>query len=263
MILHRTKGTPTKDGAGVSLVRVLGHHSAEALNPFLMLDAFDTKNYEDYKAGFPMHPHRGIETITYLHKGAVTHRDSLGHEEMVHGEGVQWMCAGAGILHSEFFDEAPHLQGVQLWLNLPKEHKFAAPAYREVHGRDKTTDYGRVRILSTFEDSASEYTPLRLEVHHMKKDSSMELFTEPKTHSFLFPLEGTLTLDGEPIDEKEAIALAADSSGTVVAKSDLLLLVASAPALHEPIAWGGPIVMNTKEELAEAFEDLDRGAFLP
>ena len=131
-INHQITGYNTRDGAGVSLVRVLGNRTVDLYDPILLLDSFDSANPEDYRAGFPLHPHRGIETISYVYKGRMTHRDSLGHEDTIGDGEVQWMTAGSGILHEEMLPDSERLLGVQLWLNLPARDKMVPPAYQSI-----------------------------------------------------------------------------------------------------------------------------------
>jgi len=131
-ISRQVTGFRTQDGAGVKLVRVLGNGTVEDYDPILMLDSFDSINPDDYTAGFPMHPHRGIETISYIYRGKMTHRDSLGNEDTIEDGEVQWMTAGSGILHEEKLPASERMLGVQLWLNLPAKDKMVAPAYRSI-----------------------------------------------------------------------------------------------------------------------------------
>lgn len=135
-VANVVKGYRTQDGAGVSLVRVLGDQTARDFDPFLMLDSFDSTNPDDYTAGFPLHPHRGIETVSYLREGAMHHRDTMGFEDTVTSGEVQWMCAGSGVEHEETIPAARRLLGVQLWLNLPAAEKMAQPTYHAVKRDD-------------------------------------------------------------------------------------------------------------------------------
>ena len=135
-IINAITGYVTKDGAGVKLVRVLGRDTIETYDPILMLDSFDSLNPIDYIAGFPEHPHRGIETISYVSKGKMTHKDSLGNEDTIGDGEVQWMTAGSGILHSETLPSSERLLGVQLWLNLPAKDKFCSPSYHSIKNSD-------------------------------------------------------------------------------------------------------------------------------
>lgn len=264
------QGYTTVDGAGVKLVRVLGGETIKDFNPILMLDSFDSINPDEYTAGFPMHPHRGIETISYVYKGGMVHRDSLGNEAAVHSGEVQWMTAGSGIMHEELVPAAERLLGVQLWLNLPKEHKMANPAYHPVTNdmiEDIEIDGGYLRLLAgTYYDHVghkSSYLPLnyydvhlengRTFIHTVKADASIMLFT----------LIGDIEINGTVVKEKTAVKLTAGDTVIFTAKSDdTQVLYIESIAIDEPVAWAGPIVMNTQDELREAFRELQNGTFV-
>lgn len=150
-VINKVQGFRTIDGAGVHLVRVLGNQTVDVYDPILMLDSFDSTNPDDYTAGFPMHPHRGIETISYVYKGAMKHKDTLGSEDTVGDGGVQWMTAGSGILHEEVLPATERMLGVQLWLNLPQKHKMVAPEYVAIQSssiEEIPFDGGYVRLLA-------------------------------------------------------------------------------------------------------------------
>lgn len=264
------QGYTTVDGAGVKLVRVLGGETIKDFNPILMLDSFDSINPDEYTAGFPMHPHRGIETISYVYKGGMVHRDSLGNEAAVHSGEVQWMTAGSGIMHEELVPAAERLLGVQLWLNLPKEHKMANPAYHPVTNdmiEDIEIDGGYLRLLAgTYYDHVghkSSYLPLnyydvhlengRTFIHTVKADASIMLFT----------LIGDIEINGTVVKEKTAVKLTAGDTVIFTAKSDdTQVLYIESIAIDEPVAWAGPIVMNTQDELREAFRELQNDTFV-
>ena len=269
-ILHTMQGVRTQDGAGVSLVRVLGNTTVDAYDPLLMLDSFDSVNPDEYVAGFPLHPHRGIETISYVYRGKMTHRDSLGNEDTIGNGEVQWMTAGSGILHEETLPESERLLGVQLWLNLPAKNKMAPPAYHSIKNADipeVALKRGKVRILAGeyagkkgFE---GQYLPLDYYDIHLVSNESVVVETPPERSVTLFTLLGSARIAGEKVEEKTAVKLTAGESVTIEAESEnaQVLFVSSLP-LGEPVAWGGPIVMNTPEELHRAFDDLEKGTFL-
>lgn len=149
-IIHQEKGMRAQDGAGVRLVRVLSNRTVAAYDPLLMLDSFDSTDPSDYLAGFPMHPHRGIETITYLRQGKMTHKDSLGNEGLITDGGSQWMTAGSGIMHEEMPQASERMLGVQVWLNMPQAQKMAAPAYHDLQAADcpsLAVDGGEVVVI--------------------------------------------------------------------------------------------------------------------
>ncbi|WP_138159574.1 pirin family protein [Peptoniphilus catoniae] len=267
-ILKKLKGQETKDGAGVKLIRILNTSTIESHDPFLMLDSFDSTNYEDYKAGFPTHPHRGIETITYLSKGQVTHKDSMGNEKTIGPKMIQWMTAGSGIMHSEMFAEEDRLLGLQLWLNLPKENKMTHPFYKEVSDKDiPILEEGSTKIkiysgsLADKEGFKPKYNPLDYFVIEMKKGEKLQFESKVGYTSHLFTLLGEVKVNEDTISEKTD-ALLSSGSLTIEALSDCELVWMASKPLKEPVAWGGPIVMNTEEELQLAFRELRDGSFI-
>ncbi len=269
-VLKEVRGSWTVDGAGVKLVRVLEKSTAVEFDPFLMLDSFDSENYDDYKAGFPMHPHRGIETVTYLSEGAVIHEDSMGNKKEVVGPGVQWMNTGSGIMHSEMFDEQERLLGVQLWLNIPAAEKMTNPSYIEV-GADlmSETAIGAANIrvyagsLNEAESVKGEHLPLDFYAIELEKNKETVIPTKKGYTTLLFSLKGNFNIAGTEIPEKTCVNT---SDGTEIKVEALCddneLLWFAAPPTREMIAWGGPIVMSTKEDLKLAFEELSNGTFL-
>lgn len=265
-ILEKVKGHVTSDGAGVKLVRVLSRNTVEGFDPFLMMDSFDSTNYGDYKAGFPMHPHRGIETITYLSQGHVTHRDSLGNEKTVGPRSIQWMTAGSGILHSEFFDEEDRLLGLQLWLNLPQKDKMCPPKYHEVTPDDmsiveKEDAVIRVYSGSLFEAESPQAIYNPLDFYAIDLEGKLTLHNKEGYTLNLFTLIGDIKVNGEYIEEKTSIRL---SEGEIILESQgkAEVIWMASPPLRQSVAWGGPIVMNTREELNQAFDELSKGTFL-
>ena len=269
-IKQQVRGFRTQDGAGVNLVRVLGSRTVEEYDPILMLDSFDSTNPDDYTAGFPMHPHRGIETISYVYRGYMTHKDSLGNEDTIGDGEVQWMTAGSGIMHEEKLPAAERMLGVQLWLNLPAKDKMVPPAYHSIKDQEIEEiefDWGKLRLLAgEFEGRKgymSKYLPLNYYDLHLNSKASIFLNTESEHSVMVFTLLGDAYIGGDLVKEKTAAKLA---SGDVVEikstdeKAQVLFI--SSKRLAEPVVWGGPIVMNTKEELDKAFDDLKKGIFL-
>lgn len=269
-ISQQVTGYRTQDGAGVSLVRVLGTRTVQQYDPILLLDSFDSTNPDDYTAGFPMHPHRGIETISYVYRGYMTHKDSLGNEDTI-GEGeVQWMTAGSGILHEEKLPASERLLGVQLWLNLPAKDKMVPPAYHSIKNseiEEIELENGKLRLLAgEFEGRKgyiSKYLPLDYYDLHLNPKASIVLNTERERSVMMFTLLGEAFISGELVKEKTAVKL---TSGDYVelkaAHDNAQVLFISSTLLNEPVAWGGPIVMNTKEELNKAFDEFEKGTFL-
>lgn len=269
-IKKQANGFRTKDGAGVDLVRVLSRRTTEEYDPILMLDSFDSTNPDDYTAGFPMHPHRGIETITYVYRGQITHRDNLGNEDTIADGEVQWMTAGSGILHEEKLPAAERLLGVQLWLNMPAKDKMAAPAYNSIKNsqiEEIMLENGKLRLLAgRYGDRkgySSKYLPLDFYDVHLDPGASVLINTEKEHSAMIFTLSGDAYIGGEHVKEKTAVKLTSGDSVEIRSTDkNAQVLFISSLSLGEPVAWGGPIVMNTEEELHTAFEDLKNGTFL-
>lgn len=269
-VIQQVKGFRTQDGAGVSLVRVLGRETIDAYDPILMLDSFDSTNPDDYTAGFPLHPHRGIETVSYIYKGSMTHRDSLGNTDTISDGEVQWMTAGSGIKHEEKLPASERMLGVQLWLNLPAKDKMVPPAYHAIK-RDEIQEIelegGNIRLLAgSYEDKegyASKYLPLDYYDIHLNEGASTTIDTTPERSVMVFTLSGDFYVGGELVKEKTAAKLGPGESVTITgASTHGQILFISSKRLDEPVVWGGPIVMNTHEELQQAFADLESGTFL-
>lgn len=263
-------GFETKDGAGVKLTRVLGRKTVEEFDPILMLDSFDSKNPDDYTAGFPLHPHRGIETISYLSSGKMVHKDTLGNEDTITDGEVQWMNAGSGILHEEQVPAVERLLGVQLWLNLPKTDKFSKPYYHAVRKesiKEIDFDCGKIRLLAgSFKDHEGfrgEHLPLDYYDIHLDPKGEITLEIEEDNSVMVFTLLGNITIEGREITEKTAAKLTKGNTLTIKNTDDFAqVLFISTKELKEPVAWAGPIVMNTDKELDQAFEDLKTGNFI-
>lgn len=269
-ISQQVRGYRTKDGAGVSLVRVLGNQTVQEYDPVLMLDSFDSTNPEEYTAGFPMHPHRGIETISYVYRGFMTHKDSLGNEDTIGDGEVQWMTAGSGIMHEEKLPAAERLLGVQLWLNLPAKDKMAPPAYHSIKNsaiEEIEFDWGKLRLLAgEFEEKKgymSEYLPLDYYDLQINPNEAVIMNTERERSVMVFTLLEDAYIGGELVNEKTAVKLTSGDQLEVRATDEKAqVLFISSKRLDEPVAWGGPIVMNTKKELNKAFDDLRKGTFI-
>ncbi len=270
------RGMPTSDGAGVKLTRVIGQPALQDLDPFLMLDEFGTDNPGDYIAGFPAHPHRGFETVTYMLDGRMRHKDNHGHEGVLVPGAVQWMTAGRGIVHSEMPEQqAGRMRGFQLWLNLPAKSKLAEPAYQEfgperiplaspARGVHVRVIAGEVAgVTGPVVQPATDPTYLDVELDPQAR----LVHTLPPGHSaFVYVFEGALTVgSGARATHLAQQTLAVLGEGTsVTAQAGELaaraILVAGRP-LREPVARYGPFVMNTQEQLRQAFEDYRNGRF--
>lgn len=270
MIKNKVRGFRTTDGAGVSLVRVLGNTTIETYDPILMLDSFDSTNPEEYTAGFPMHPHRGIETISLVVKGNMVHKDSLGNEDGITDGEVQWMTAGSGILHEEKLPASDKMLGVQLWLNMPRKHKMAPPEYHSIKKeeiKEIPIDGGILRLISgqykEHKGFMGKYLPI--DYYHIILDANNKftIETEEDKSVLVFLLSGDAKVAGETISEKTAVKLTnGDSLDIESLHEDVQILFISSDRLEEPVSWGGPIVMNTREELDLAFRELRDGSFL-
>lgn len=269
-VKDKVRGFRTKDGAGVNLVRVLGNNTVDMYDPILMLDSFDSSNPEEYTAGFPMHPHRGIETVSLISTGNMVHKDSLGNEDAITDGEVQWMTAGSGILHEEKLPASDRLLGVQLWLNMPSKDKMASPEYHSIK-KDKIEEVpiegGILRLISgqykEHKGFEGKYSPLDYYHIHLKANNKFTIEMEMDKSVLLFLLLGDAKVADETISEKTAVKLSDGTSVDIEAfDEDIQILFISSNKLGEPISWGGPIVMNTKEELDLAFSELRDGSFL-
>lgn len=269
-ILHKIKGFPTTDGAGVHLVRVLGYTTTDVYDPILMLDSFDSTNPKDYIAGFPLHPHRGIETISLISSGKMSHKDSLGNEDTISDGEVQWMTAGSGILHEERLPASKRMLGVQLWLNMPKKDKMAAPEYHPIRKEaieEIPLEGGTLRLISgTYQDHVGfqgKYLPLDYYHIYLKPHQKITIEMDNDKSVMVFTLLGDALVAGEVVTKKTAVKLSLGTSVELQAlQQEIQILYMSSNRLKEPIAWGGPIVMNTKEELNLAFSELRNGTFI-
>ena len=269
-IKDKVTGFRTRDGAGVSLVRVLGNTTVETYDPILMLDSFDSYNPDDYIAGFPMHPHRGIETISLVVKGNMVHKDSLGNEDGITDGEVQWMTAGSGILHEENLPPSERLLGVQLWLNLSRKNKMVHPEYHSIKKdeiEEIPIDGGILRLISgeykNHKGFQGKYLPLDYYHIILEKNNKISIETDKDKSVMVFLLLGDAKVADEIIKEKTAVKLTDGSSIDIESLDEnIQILFMSSDKLDEPISWGGPIVMNTREEINLAFSELRNGNFL-
>ena len=260
------------EGAGVRLKRSIGTHTLDYLDPFLLLDHFQSKNRADYEAGFPLHPHRGIETVTYLLAGAVRHRDSVGNAGEIGPGDLQWMSAGRGILHEEMPQVRPEgVAGFQLWVNLPKKEKMSAPRYQNIHANEIAVierDGGAtIRVIAGSVDGVTgpiggiAAEPTYLDVSLPKGGSLVQ--SVPRGHSaFAYVFEGEARFGENPVTAPKLVVW--DDGDSVEVRADdspaRFLLVSGKP-LNEPIARYGPFVMNTQEEIEHTLRELQQGTF--
>lgn len=274
------QGRTAYDGAGVKLQRIFGHAEAGRFDPFLLLDAFGSDDPADYLPGFPMHPHRGIETVTYLLEGSVRHGDSTGSGGVIGPGDLQWMSAGSGIVHEEMPLESPRgVHGLQLWVNLAKKEKMQRPAYRGAVASEVPvvpTGSGTVRVLAGSWGGANgpivgvARSPVYLDVE-LKPDSTIKLDVPAGRTAFIYVMNGAVSVAEEKAGPGSGKPYAAgtcallgdgDEAGFLSGSAGARFIIVHAPPLGEPIAWGGPIVMNTREELNQAFRELDEGTFI-
>jgi len=263
-------GRATSDGAGVKLTRVLTQDLQRRLDPFLMLDAFGSDSADDYIAGFPDHPHRGFETVTYMLAGRMRHRDSAGNEGLLKSGGVQWMTAGRGVIHSELPEQSEGLmEGFQLWLNLPAKDKMTAPWYRDLQSAEvpEWRDSGViVRVIAgTSHDVAGAVqregtAALYLDVH-LAAGAVFDQLLPAQHNAFVYVYRGTATVGDQAVPQQRMAILANQGDGvrvTAASGGARLLLMAGKP-LNEPIAQYGPFVMNSQQEIFQAVEDFRAG----
>lgn len=277
--IHQTRtverliqGVATSDGAGVSLTRVLTGKLQRRLDPYLMLDAFGSDDPDDYIAGFPDHPHRGFETITYMLAGRMRHRDSAGHEGLLGDGGVQWMTAGSGVIHSEIPEQEDGvMEGFQLWLNLPAKNKMAKPWYKDFASADipeyVTAEGVTVRVIAGASNGVSgavsrEVTePIYLDIH-LPAGASFSTAIPATHNAFIYTYRGSTTVGDTEVRAQLMGVLSniQTSDGVTVSASEptRLILVAGKP-LNEPIVQYGPFVMNTQEEIHQALDDFRGG----
>jgi redox-sensitive bicupin YhaK (pirin superfamily) len=268
------EGVATSDGAGVKLTRVLTGHLQKRLDPFLLLDAFSSDNPDDYIAGFPDHPHRGFETVTYMLSGRMRHRDNAGHEGLLENGGVQWMTAGRGVIHSEIPEQEDGvMEGFQLWLNLPAQSKMTAPWYRDYPSTaipEYLTPQGvTLRVIAGSSNGvagavAREITePLYLDIH---LPAGTEFSTGlPDTHNaFIYVYRGAVSVDDVQISSR-CMGILSNTPGadnvTLSATEDARLILVAGKPLNESIVQYGPFVMNTQQEIQQALNDFRNGHF--
>ena len=265
-------GQETSDGAGVRLTRVLTNNLQRRLDPFLMLDAFGSDNPDDYIAGFPDHPHRGFETVTYMIAGRMLHRDSAGHEGLLQNGGVQWMTAGRGVIHSEIpQQEEGVMEGFQLWLNLHSSEKMIQPWYRDFQDTDLpkvvTPDGVAVTVIAGESHGVAGAVqrditdPLYLDIH-LPASASFSQSVPPGHNAFIYVYRGEVSVAGNRVPSKRMAILANDAQadGIVIeASSDAKVLLIAGRPLREPIAQYGPFVMNTEAEIYQALSDFREG----
>jgi len=277
-LIKTFSGIDTADGAGVKLTRIIGSQQLDMLDPFLLLDCFESDQAQDYIGGFPEHPHRGFETVTYLLDGRMRHKDNTGHEGVIEPGGVQWMTAGRGILHSEMPEqENGLLKGFQLWVNLPRKAKMTKPQYQEyAHGRlavEHNAEGSEINVIAgetnngTTGPVVNKYvSPIFMDVR-LSENSNFSQVISKGHNAFIYVLEGSVVIKGR--DENNSKTLRAKTLGVLsdgdqlevsTKKNGRFLLLAGKP-LNEPVARSGPFVMNSQSEIRQAYVDYQRGLF--
>ncbi|MCI4348772.1 MAG: pirin family protein [Thermoplasmata archaeon] len=269
-------GNETLEGAGVRLHRAFGNREVPALDPFLLLDNFRSANPDDYVAGFPWHPHRGIETVTYMLDGRVEHGDSLGNSGAIDSGDIQWMSAGSGILHQEMPQRKEGvLEGFQLWVNLPAREKMSTPAYRGLTAKEipivETDEGNRVKVVAgSFGGSEGPVVGLPVDPTYLDvtvpPNGTFRRATPPGYTAFAYTVKGQGRFSPsseEPVTGQTA-ALFGDGDAVDVRAGEegLRFLFVTGRPLREPVAWYGPIVMNTPDEIRTAARELERGDFI-
>lgn len=268
-------GRAAQDGAGVKLFRTFGSADIPDFDPFLMMDFFDSTNPEDYIKGFPMHPHRGIETVTYLVSGIIEHEDSLGNKGVIRDGDCQWMTAGSGILHQEMPKPAPKMLGVQIWLNLHAKDKMIDPKYGDITKDmipvyEKETELvhiiaGEYNGLKGPMEGGKEIEPIFFDVElSPNSEFVFDLNSEFNAYAFLIRGEANFDVEEENIVAYPQGVLYEEGDRVRINTRDKVarFIFLAGKKINEPVAWGGPIVMNTREELRQAFNDLDKGTFI-
>ena len=270
-----TSGIPASDGDGVRLTRIIGSPEIKMVDPFLLLDSFESDQPNDYIGGFPDHPHRGFETVTYLLAGRMRHKDNVGHEGVIEPGGVQWMTAGRGIVHSEMPEQKNGLlQGFQLWVNLPAAEKMTAPRYQEFQATEipvETLATGvTVRVISGQTDQGTEgpvknrhTDPLYLDVD-LNQGKTFQQVILNTYGALVYVIEGSVQIGEESAElPPRTLGVFSDGDRIKVSSKDMnsRFLVVAGKRLNEPVARGGPFVMNTRQEVLQAFQDFQQGRF--
>jgi redox-sensitive bicupin YhaK (pirin superfamily) len=271
IVINLTDAQETKDGAGVLIWRSIGKHDLPELDPFLLLDSFGTENPDDYIAGFPDHPHRGFETVTYMIEGYMRHTDSTGAEGLLRPGAVQWMTAGRGIVHSEMPEQKEgKMQGFQLWVNLPSANKMCPPRYQNIKPEDipvVTTNNGTiVRVITGTASGVNgpvtgiSINPLYIDVSLTSSGTHTQAITPGHT-AFVYAFEGAIEIAGTQIKLNQLALLSDGDEVVLTSKNTGRAIVVSGAPIGEPIARYGPFVMNTNDEIKQAINDFKTGNF--
>lgn len=270
-INHLIKGTLVREGAGVKLTRYIGADKTNEFEPILLFDYFDSSDSLDYMAGFPPHPHRGFETITYLLHGIITHEDNKGHKGVIHSGDVQWMTAGKGIIHSEMpSSSSGRFQGLQMWLNLPAAKKMSDPCYRDISNEQLPTELNQgviVKVIAGRTDGGTSSPITNIATHPLFLDIQLPAGGNFQQHisreyqSIVFVLSGEISIAGHRVQQEQLASLSSGDVLTIQAQQASHCLLIAAAKIHEPIVRYGPFVMNTQQEVVQALDDFRNGRF--
>ena len=265
------QGHSIYDGAGVKLKRIFAHDHTKLIDPFLLFDHFGSDNPNDYIKGFPWHPHRGIETVTYMLGGTVEHGDNIGNAGTIGPGDIQWMTAGGGVIHQEMPKPSKGMMhGLQLWVNLPAKNKMMGPRYRGILEDEVPVvkiPGGEVRVIAgVYKNVTGPVQELVVDIEYLdvRLKKGMSLFHTAKKGytSFGYLIEGTGEFDDTKLEKTQLILFTEAGRIAIKAIEDIRYIFVTGKQINEPIAWGGPIVMNTQEELEMAFRELDEGTFI-
>jgi hypothetical protein len=263
------EGMPASDGAGVKLKRVIGQPMLKRLDPFLMLDEFGSEDAQDYIAGFPKHPHRGFQTVTYMLNGKMGHKDSMGNEGVIEDGGLQWMNAGKGIIHEEMpMQIEGKMRGFQLWVNLPSTEKMSTPGYQDIATADipeLSTEKGSlIRVLAgDYKGQKGAVTTQSVKPQffdfHLVANESLNIATEPTHNGFLYVYEGRIEASGKVLSKGRLAVLSLASTLVLDSKDGARVIFVSGEPINEPVVQYGPFVMNSQEEINQALHDFQQG----
>ncbi len=267
-------GIPVSDGDGVKLTRIIGSPEMDMVDPFLLLDLFESDQPDDYIGGFPDHPHRGFETVTYLLAGRMRHWDNAGHEGVIEPGDVQWMTAGRGVIHSEMPEQDDGLlQGFQLWVNLPSKQKMQPPSYQEFPSAEipvETLDNGcKVKVIAGRTNSGTKgpvvikaTAPLFIDVE-LPQGATFQQVVPASHNGFIYVISGSVGIGNSALLPGRMLGVFSEGDRIVISspKSNSRFLVIAGMQLGEPVARGGPFVMNTREEILQTFDDYRQGRF--
>ncbi|WJG09103.1 pirin family protein [Aliiglaciecola sp. LCG003] len=270
MIKQVVNGIAAQDGAGVKLKRVLGQPALRNLDPFLMLDEFGSDNPNDYLAGFPPHPHRGFQTVTYMLDGKMQHQDSVGNKGLIEKGGIQWMNAGKGIIHEEMPQHSEvAMRGFQLWVNLPANEKMSEPNYQDIPASDvPIVNVGRseVKVLAgsfanhTGPVSTQAVEPIFLDIK-LHGEEPLDIPIPAGHNSFIYCYEGEINIQADTLKKSQLGVLTDGETVTISSHAESRCIVVAGAPINEAIVQYGPFVMNTEEEIRQAMKDYQSGKF--